>query len=699
MKEYEAVLRLFKGVMVREGDAIIDTPDAKALKQGVFISSGFPENVIDEAIRQYGRNGEEANQTFHKSLFKVATTDLVQLYFEQLIHYCTTYGAEALGVYSAENVFIPKEKLGVPDLLTDTELVVIKPITEAELKERIKNMITINLALSKQTVRDIVSLSDYIDIKEYSNEDNYFSEIKNKEVKSALCGKLGILPKRGDEFLRYFLAKLCNKTLLIKDDETERAISWVEPKDKLDLLERYREQYGFIPLAKVYNRFRPLFLAMKSHPKENIKNYYSDEDIKCMRKLNKYINYIGHMSKKYHKPFIGSDMNSFLKWISSIDASTNEELKAKIRERLEENEGIYTAVRIANFLERTYHTELDYGLYKIRNEKIYIKDNYEKPYVSKFDLSIVRDVIIDYLSSNINGKTVYIPNEIEYKLPQSEKQFVGNIPFGSKITLKKQSLLVGIHWKNLEGDNEEQRVDLDLHLTSKKYNVGWNSGYREEDSLVLFTGDNTNAPLPLGASEFMYIDNKVEDTTFSMKINNYTTEVGPIPYEIIIGVANSKDQIDHNRDFVIDPNNIIIKIPMEIELGKSEQVIGIVDVRGDTVDLIFTDLTTSNRRISNEIEFERKIRAFVKEQSNTQIGLHDILEEAGAVIIDKPTTSVDVPYVLNADLGLISQEEADEREIVYTEDDLFFKKEEVPADYDFSLASLTKDSFIKLLKK
>ena len=69
MKEYEAILRLFKGVMVREGDTLVSEPNKDALMQGVFISNGFPDVIIKEAIKQYGRNGEEANQTFHKSLW------------------------------------------------------------------------------------------------------------------------------------------------------------------------------------------------------------------------------------------------------------------------------------------------------------------------------------------------------------------------------------------------------------------------------------------------------------------------------------------------------------------------------------------------------------------------------------------------------------------------------------------------------
>ena len=230
MNMFESTLRLFKSVVVKNSKNLSDIPNEKALKYGVFISKDVPDNIIDEAIKQYGRNGEELNQTFHKSLFKVANADIEQLYYEQLLHYFTTYGAEALGVYSSDNVIIPKEKLEVPELKEDTKLIVIKPITEDELILRINNLVTQNLALSKTTVNDIMNLSDYINIDMHKNTDGYFTDIKNKEIKIALCSKFNILPKRGDEFLRYILAKYCNKTLLIKDEETKRAIRFIEDR-------------------------------------------------------------------------------------------------------------------------------------------------------------------------------------------------------------------------------------------------------------------------------------------------------------------------------------------------------------------------------------------------------------------------------------------------------------------------------------
>lgn len=694
---YKEVLRLFKGVLTDEH--INEIPDEEALKYGVYIFKDFPEEVKKEAIKQYGRNGEEANQTFHKSLFKVAEADEIQLYFEQLVHYLTTYGAEQLGIYDSDTVFIPKEKLEIPELLEDTKLVVIKPITESELKDRIKEMITSNIALSKQTVKDIVALSDYIDVKEYSEGDNYLCKIQNKEVRSALYGKFGILPKRGDEFLRYFIAKKCDTTLLIKSKELEREISWVSPAETLELLKRYKEQYGLENLSKVFNRFKPLFLSMKSHPKDTIAQYYRKEDLDCMTELNKYINYISKSSKKYHTPMRDNDLNKFVEWVGSLDSSDTNAYKKAIYEKFD-NAGIYTAIRILNYLKREKLSKLDFKLYKIRNGKIYVKDNTE---IISSNLTllqiIVENYIVEHIKQNVNGKTVYIPNEISYRLPQSEKQYTGNIPFGSVVTVDKQPLLVGIHWCNVKYDDYEHRVDLDLHLTSNNRSYGWNAGYRSSNNSIIFTGDNTDAPLPKGSSEFMYISNDVADKCFELKINNYTRDVGPIPYEIIIGKANPNAHYADNRNFIIDPNDILVKIPMQMELGQAEQVVGIISMQDTSIDLIMTDLVTSNQRVSNNKEFSQKIRTFILEQSRLQMDLKRTLLMSGANIVDKPYTITEVPYVYTSNNIMVSQEIADKEGIEYLPENIYTKKEKVPVDIDFSLESLTKDSFIKLLKE
>ena len=701
-KQQVAVLRLFKGVLLTgklENETRFNVPSERALKEGVFISDKFSNEIIDEAIKQYGRNGEEANQTFHKSLFKVANEKLEKLYYEQLLHYFSTYGAEALGVYDADCVIVPKEKLEIPELQIDTNFIVISPLTPDEVKERIYTLITSGIALSRQTVQDIVTLSDYINIEDYSEGDNYFCKITNREVKSALCGKLGILPKRGDEFMRYFLAKICNKTLLIKDKETQRSISWADDKEILDLLNRYKEQYGLIPLAKVYNRFKPLFISMKRHPKDAIWNCYTLEEMETMKEINKIINRIMKLSKKYHQPMPENDLNHFIEWANNMGVRQDftEVFKRKLK-----SAGVYNAIKIANYLNQVYYSSFDYSLYKVRNGRVFIKDKYVKPYLPMYYIELAKDVVADFISENIKGKTYYLPKNIDYKLPQSEKQYIGSIPFGTKVTFKKQPLLVGIHWCNVQYRDGEKRVDLDLRLSSDKYNLGWNSSYREGSDLI-FTGDNTNAPLPKGASEFMYIGDKIEDTTFNFRINNYTHDVGPIPYEIIIGTADPEQVEAKGKDFVIDPNNIIARIPMEMELGKAEQIIGVLKVEQDKIDLIFTDLTTSNSIVSNRKDFEKKVREFTVHQEETQMRLAPMLDIAGAVREETNKTSVLKEFVLSEDGKLLTVEEADElvekSDFRYTGDDIVYKKVEVPVDFDFSLEALTKDSFIKLLSE
>lgn len=696
--EYKSSLRLFKGICVL--DEYMDSFDLRkginedALKYGVLMSNEFPIEIVTEAIKQYGRNGEEANQTFHKSLFKVNNSTVEELLYSQIIHYFTTYGAEELGVYGKDSVFVPSEKLDVPELDTDTiEFIVIKPMTKSEIKERIRDMITVNLALSKQTVKDIVTLSDFIDIEEYSIDDDYFCLIKNREVKSALCGKLGILPKRGEDFLRYFLAKYCDLTLLIKDKRTIGSVQFLHNDKVLEALEKYKSQYGLIPLAKVFNRFKPLFLAMKRQPKEMLIGYYEKEDIQTMKKINNIINTISKLSKKYHTPMKSNNLNRFIDWCwENID---NPKFATELDSMLKDA-GIFTTIKLLNYLNYKNNTSSDKGIYKIRNGKVFIKDDADTTeYIPEFAYSYLINIVEKSIKECIGDNTIYVPNGIDYKLPQSEKQYVGNIPFGSSITLDKQSLVFGIHWNNVKDEKGvERRVDLDLHLNSNQYNIGWNGSYKDDE--IIFTGDMTNAPLPNGASEYIYLGNSINDTLFNFKINNYTRDVGPIPYEIIIGTANP-DDLKHNKNFVIDPNNIIMKIPMEMELGQSEQVVGVVDVSEYDIKLIFTDLTTSNLPVSRNNKADNIIREYIKEYSKCQLSLKDILFSCGIETHPSNTIKAYKPYLIQ-DGKVIRELDFVQDSDIIKEYDIMYKEMEVPVDIDLSVESLTKNSFINLLK-
>ena len=63
----ESVLRLFKGYLGRKSKKI----NKEALKYGILFLGNPGSDVVDEAIKLYGKDGLKLNQTFHKSLKKI----------------------------------------------------------------------------------------------------------------------------------------------------------------------------------------------------------------------------------------------------------------------------------------------------------------------------------------------------------------------------------------------------------------------------------------------------------------------------------------------------------------------------------------------------------------------------------------------------------------------------------------------------
>lgn len=639
-KKNKAIMKLFKSYLVEyNNEKEILTIDKEALKKGIYIKENCPKDIIDLACELWGKDGFLLNQTFHKSFNTVIETSQEELIVQQIIHYITTYGFEEIGEYNENFVYIPNEKLEVPELKNDIKLIEITQISKENLKERLLVLCKSPIPLSKETIEYISELSDYMEI----TKDN-INMIKNKELKTVLYNKLGILPEEPEEFFRYLIYSLIGKTLIIKDKATIQSLKMCNRKKALDLIINYNEQYSIKRLSEIFNRYKPLFLALKTtnnkkeinqestSKKINIfqlfkKNAnivekqvqsYSEDEIK----LNTIINKISHLSKKYHKPMSKNDLDIFVDWCSKHEIENNfeEQLKEKI-----EKAGIWRAIKLKNYLQYE-KTNSDQHVYKIRNGKAWIQDNYkELKYNPDNVLKILDTIIIAKMKNNVYGKKVYIDNNFDLKLPQSEKQFVGNIPFGSSLTIDKENLLFGIQWFN----TKNERVDLDLKLISNNYTIGWNAEYKETDKLI-FSGDVTDAPFPNGATEYIYIDKTIGGTIFSLKINNYTNGVDNIEYDIIIAKGN-KSQLKKN--YIIDPNDIIVRIPKnKIEKGKAEHSIGTIIVDEQTIKIVFTDLCTSNRIFSANNELEDVLRKYIEKESQCKCNLKDYLERAGAII-------------------------------------------------------------------
>lgn len=681
------ILRLFKGYLGEKSTSI----NIEALKYGLVIPSTANEKVVNSAIKMYGKNGKEWNMTLHKDFSTVKNSSLEDLIIQQILHYITTYGFESLGLYSNDTIYIPAEELEIPDLELDKiELINIKALSEYDLKEKIMKLINSGIALSKQSVQDVLNLSDFID-------KNKFDEIKNREIKIALYDKYGITPINPDEFLRYLIFKLTGETLKIQSEDMINKIKKGDKNLTLKLLNTYLYNNksscminnGLIKLSSIFLRNKKIFLAFKVH-KDNM--MYKTN---VRKELNLLINKIRRLSKKYHKPLIKNN----------LDNLTNPSAEINIEDILLDlnNITIFRETTILNgILYRLYGN--DDILYKIRNGKTYVTKikEYDEKYKNRLEF-LYKQIFNHYikrLEKKVKGKTIYIPKNVIYAMPTSEKQFNDNIPFGSYVEMPRDcDLIYGIHWVNLPRDkkydkfnnNIDERVDLDLKQMNGDSIFGWDADYKDDDLGVFFSGDVTSAPLPNGATELFYVKQNVEKCAYLVTLNSFTSNSKDVPFEFVIAKSDKNNDLDKENKYVINPNNILLKTNMEIKKSIGQKTIGLIEI-DNNIRFYFNDFGVKNSycnnfyignivsscRTSSINEATMGAFSYLKTYNKLQLKLNDVLEKAGAILSDSDKINVVI-------------READDFGNIITS----IRKEDV--DFNLSLENITKDSIINLI--
>lgn len=602
------LLRLFKCYL---GNGKFSSCNEEALKYGIIISKNARESVIKEAIGMYGKDGFKWNQTFHKSFSTVRDSSIETLVIQQIVHYITTYGFESLGIYSEDTVYIPKESLDVPSLTLDDDikLINIMPKTEDEIHDLILNLVQSGIALSKQTVNDIINISDFI-------KDVNIDNIKNREIKIALYDKYDKVPERPEDFLRYMIYKLTGSTLKIQDRKTIEALKASNVTDRCNLLNRYlSNETKWCELSSIFLRNKNLFLALKSKGKA--------DNSRC---LNNIINTLRKYANKNHVPMKDNVIDNVTNIGIEID---NLELYKSF-----DHVSIFRIIRIINALSYRCNSNNDSIVYKIRNGKSYATTIDTTNVANKIQLCdrswVLRTCLIDRLESKLKGKKVYIPSNVVYTVPTSEKQFNGNFPNGSYITIPRDdsNLVYGVHWNNMR----KERIDLDLHQSNSNESFGWDSIYRNSSRDILFSGDVTDAPLPNGATELFYVGRDCKDLVYSVSLNffnHYDTEV---PFEFIIAKADDQ-QI--NENYVIDPNNILTKIDMTITGESPNKNIGLITLDDENINFYFNDITCGNRRTFKNDDVYKNTLAYMQNVAKTQLRLNDLLKWCGCELVDE----------------------------------------------------------------
>ncbi|MDW9381907.1 hypothetical protein [Chryseobacterium sp. JV558] len=469
-------LQLFNAVLAKESNA------EPFISNDGFVIEPHAVWAKNEIISYYAKeklNGNDLNKTFHKSWEKIKNTSRIELFFEQIKHYISTYGSN----FQSE-IYIPKEILNVPD----TKLIfkVIKAYTVEEMQEKCLSLLKSGIALKEETIDDLLYILHTELDYDFTGKEN----IRNKEAIIKIADLYDIYPENPVEFFRYVIYKTTNTTLLIKNDEL------------IDLIKQSNfnptylfESFGMEKLAEIFNRFKPLFLAYKN-------------------KAPKAVNKISKLSKVNHKPLVPNPLND----------ATNTLLENSDWHWLENATPFALFKALSACYSRMYGQ--DTFVYRVRNGKSWVKKGKET-YVNQFNY----DFILDFLKlkyENLSGKKFYFPENVEFALPTSEKMFVGNIPTGTRFYGER--LAVGIYWEDQWGAH-----DLDLSGLNIAGKIGWNAAYNLGDGQLMYSGDMTSAPN--GAVEYLYANKGHCAPTLVM--NNVFSGDANCGYKIVIGKGDN----------------------------------------------------------------------------------------------------------------------------------------------------------------
>lgn len=554
----------------------------------------------DRIIHYYTQEklgGNDLNKTFHKSWKKIKDSTRFELLVHQIMHYITTYGSD----FQAE-MYIPQELLDVPDLKLTYK--VIKAYTYGEMITKCLDLLKSGMALAEETVDDLITiLSD-----ELGYTFNGKEGIRNKEAVVKIAEIYGVYPDDPVEFLRFVIYRTTNTTLLIKNGALIKLIedSSFNPGTLL-------KKYGLERLAAIFNRFKPLFLAYKK---------------RCPKTINK----ISKLSKTHHKPMVTNALN--------------EVTQRKLTK--EDHHWFENATPFALFkaLSACYTRKQgqEAFVYRIRSGKSWVTESQIDKKVNKYNY----EIILNYLKERfpLTGVKIFLPEDVEYALPTSEKMYVGNIPTGTRFSGKK--LAVGIYWENDWGAH-----DLDLSGMNINGKVGWNSRYRQGGTNLMFSGDITNAPN--GAVEYLYADKGLSDPTLVM--NNVYSGDEQAGYKIIVGRG---DKI--SKDYMMNPNNLFVDI--RTESVQKQTVLGIFLPAEEWQSFVLLNFGAGHTHVSDNSPISDTATKALYQQWSKPLTFKKVVEKLGAEIIQE------------SDIG-----------------------DYVEIDHDFSLDKLEKDSFIKLFSK
>ncbi|MGK7945971.1 MAG: hypothetical protein AB4058_16025, partial [Microcystaceae cyanobacterium] len=600
----KSTLRLFNAIEVKhkKEKELPQSVVARTIKNGYILDSAIKPNqeLLDTIESVVGISGIKANSAFHKSWSVVQEYSMESLVIQQIIHYLTTYGFKSLGVYREDTVYIPHEVLELPEITHNIPLVIIRAMTAQEILDNIIELGS-GIALAQETLDDMMTI-----IKGHHYKPIFVEKIGNRELKALLCDFYNIVPSEPVEFLRHLISKLTGESLLIKNQYLIDQIKQADGKLLDTLLLDAPDD-----LASIFLRYKPLFLAMKS-----------------ISRNKTYFNQLRKQANKLHKPLPPDYLNSVTAHLY------DERLDLDTLEKKLEKATIFRKIRLAYALQYRLNPA-ESIVYRVRNGRAWATEfDWEwwcmLEETTEIALDTVINSIVSDISRNVGGKTIYIPANIHYALPATEKQFTGYLPTGTYISTP-EDMIVGIHWTNTKTKSRKTKsVDLDLSVIGESGKLGWDADYRSDSRDILFSGDVTDAPPPNGASELFYLE-KAEQEARILMVNYFNfSKDDEVETKILVAQENPKN---FGENYMVDVNKMIASA--NINITKKQNILGlIVNINGEN-RFYFANMSLGCSISSSQNEQSTYARQYLVHKLVNSLDFRDILTKAGASIVDQ----------------------------------------------------------------
>ena len=574
----EKVLKLFNKALVNENSPKVSFKEMAeySIKLGYLV---HPDLCNEEIYLWLHKQTRDYNSTFYKKWDDIISKNRFELYLDQVRHYASTYGTDYTG-----EVYLPAGTVETPDF---TQFKVLMPITKTEVVSRCENMLYSGIALSQDTIENILYILD--------NKVSDLNKVKNKETKMILHKETSTLPTDSVEMVRFLVYLATEKTLLIKDKATLKTI-----KEKNINIKSYVDKFGYEKLSAVFLRFKPIFLSFRTNKQNK----------ECVNKLRR-------LAVKNHKPLEGGYFERLLSTPNSFGD-------------LKKNLATVTNYKKVSLLQAIMVRlkELNNRAFVIRNQKLYIKE--EKVVANKAYFQLLYDVIYNDLVETLSKKkcVIKLPKGVNITLPTSEKSFIGNYPVGTSFDFSDSDNIFGIYWRGEDGasDLDLKMIDID----GKQY--GWNAAYKNSNNSIVFSGDMTSANPE--ATELFYTSKGFKPCI--VKVNLYNGESNS-KFKFFL----AKEKVTNmSRGYMVNPNNIIANV--DCEMDSEEKTLGVMTdsqfilaqfrtgkgkVAGDSVTNQYTDYALKTLDCYVNLESLLRASGFTISDTNAAIDLTDLSKD------------------------------------------------------------------------